>query len=425
MRPWGGVVKAFVATGFIIGYPLAGAVIPVHAATATTYSVDCGRGRTCPMKRLQKVIDESSDGDTILVNPGTYSGYLNFNGKSVTVMSTKGPALTILAGRHKNSVVTFENNETSDAVLQGVTVEDGSNSYGGGGIYIAGGASPTIRNDVVTRNVGCGGGAGIYVWYGDSLITDNTIEKNVGGSDVGCSGGGLDGGGILADGGDPTIIDNVIVDNTMDAGAGVAVSYGAALIEDNVIEGNNNDGSGGSSGIELYSTEAGTKIIQNVVVNEGTGTQSSEVRVATDDPAVLVNNTIVAAADDYAVWVDDSSSPPRLINNIIEGDQVPLGCGSTYSVNPYLSHNDVWGPSSATGICAELLDSQSNISVAAHFARLRSLNLHETASSPTVNAGENSDADYPFRLPATDLSGQPRIVGGTVEMGAYEYQGQS
>jgi hypothetical protein len=375
------------------------------------------------MQRLQRVIDEASDGDTVLVNPGTYQGHLNYDGKSITVRSTKGPAVTTLAGTHKSSVVIFESGETSDAVLQGMTVEKGYNLYDGGGIYIAGGASPTIRDDVIRRNVGCGGGAGIFVWYGAPLITDNTIKGNVGGSYAGCGGGGLDGGGVLAQDSDPTIVGNTIVDNTMDAGAGIAVTYGSALIEDNVIEGNNNGGSGGSSGIELYSTAAGTEVIQNLVINEGTGSQSSEVRVASDSPVALVSNTIFAAADDYGVWVDDSSSPPDLINNIIEGDQVPLGCGSTYTVNPYLSHNDVWGPSNATGVCAELLLSQSNIAVPADFVNLRKLNLHETSTSATVNAGENSDVEYPFTLPATDLSGQPRIVGGTVDMGAYEFQG--
>ena len=44
-------------------------------------------------------------------------------------------------------------------------------------------------------------------------------------------------------------------------------------------------------------------------------------------------------------------------------------------------------------------------------------NLRLQSSSPCINAGDNA-----YVTTATDLDGNPRIVGGTVDMGAYEYQ---
>ncbi len=44
-------------------------------------------------------------------------------------------------------------------------------------------------------------------------------------------------------------------------------------------------------------------------------------------------------------------------------------------------------------------------------------NLRLQSNSPCINAGNNADAST-----GTDLDGKPRIVGGTVYMGAYEYQ---
>ena len=44
-------------------------------------------------------------------------------------------------------------------------------------------------------------------------------------------------------------------------------------------------------------------------------------------------------------------------------------------------------------------------------------NLRLQPNSPCINAGDNS-----YVTGATDLDGNPRISGGTVDIGAYEYQ---
>jgi hypothetical protein len=51
---------------------------------------------------------------------------------------------------------------------------------------------------------------------------------------------------------------------------------------------------------------------------------------------------------------------------------------------------------------------------------LASGDLRLQADSPCINAGKNS-----YLLPTTDLAGNPRISGGTVDLGAYEYQNPS
>ncbi len=66
---------------------------------------------------------------------------------------------------------------------------------------------------------------------------------------------------------------------------------------------------------------------------------------------------------------------------------------------------------------APLPGGTGNISNEPLFVNLSAGDYHLTASSPCINAGDNS-----FIPNSTDLDGNPRIVGGTVDIGTYEYQ---
>ena len=81
---------------------------------------------------IQAGIDGSSNGDTVIVRDGTYVENINFNGKAITLKSENGPATTIIDGNQAGTVVTIESGEGSDSVLEGFTVTNGSNTYGGG-----------------------------------------------------------------------------------------------------------------------------------------------------------------------------------------------------------------------------------------------------------------------------------------------------
>lgn len=101
---------------------------------------------------IQAAINASSDGDTIIVSRGTYEENINFNGKIITVCSryflTRDIAdieNTIITGADGNSVVIFENGETSSTKLCGFTITNENATYTrGGGIYIVD-SSPTIQ----------------------------------------------------------------------------------------------------------------------------------------------------------------------------------------------------------------------------------------------------------------------------------------
>ena len=80
---------------------------------------------------IQDAIDAATNGDTIIVRPGTYVENIDFLGKEITLISEQGPEVTIIdGGKPSNpdygSVVTFINGESPNTILEGFTITNGT-----------------------------------------------------------------------------------------------------------------------------------------------------------------------------------------------------------------------------------------------------------------------------------------------------------
>ena len=154
-----------------------------------------------PFATIQKGIDSASDGDTVLVSAGTYVENINYNGKNITVVG-EDRETTIIDGDSSGSVVRFENEEDSTAVLSGFTITNGSgkldeyDSAQGGGIYVKS-SSPYLKDLIISDNEvleGYSNGAGIYFAGSTSLIENILIRDNNAGylaSGIGLAGGNI------------------------------------------------------------------------------------------------------------------------------------------------------------------------------------------------------------------------------------------
>jgi beta propeller repeat protein len=348
---------------------------------------------------IQQAIQESNDGDVVVVEPGTYFETINFLGKNIVVTGTDpgNPDIvagTVINGNNKGSVVTFENGETPDAVLTGLTISGGSGTVNplfgqivwGAGIYCAG-ASPTITKNVISNNnvpitiVGQSVienyGGGIACIESDALITHNIIKDNA----------VFAGAGIFTyPSGHPTISNNLIYNNSAYIGGGVILLYAGRLIN-NTIVGNDasNDimGQTGYAG-NIYTASAPElmcEIINNIICNAKSG--GGIFSVGTGEDLVAFNN----------VW-----------NNV----------GGNYGLlNPQTGEQIVNPTVDRTG-------RDGNISEDPLFVNPQGNDYHLQLESPCISAG---DPKYVPEPGETDMDGDDRIYAVRIDIGADEYVG--
>ncbi|MBT3379881.1 MAG: hypothetical protein HN742_03395 [Lentisphaerae bacterium] len=166
-----------------------------------------GTGRPdAPYATIQLAIDLAEPGGDVVIFGGTdvapavFTGpgnvNLTFRGKEITVRSDSPefPERTIIdcGGEDGTRGVHFESGETTDSLLEGITIRNGRHSYGGG-IACEDGVSPTIRRCVLESNtayavagdLGFGGG-----FYARDASPD-LIECEIRGNTAEITGGGV------------------------------------------------------------------------------------------------------------------------------------------------------------------------------------------------------------------------------------------
>ena len=380
---------------------------------------------------IQGGIDAASNGDTVLVAPGTYVENINFHGKAITVTSSGGAPATIIDGGAKTSVVTFNRGEGPASLLSGFTIQNGNTYSYAGGIQITN-SSPTITGNLITGNRATQG-LGINVYGGSPLIKNNTITANTQIGSGGGGGGGIQTGGTSDNPSSPAILGNVITHNTLQGGGnggGIHAGYfGRPIIQNNLIQGNYAYNYGG--GISIWSYD-GAIVAQNLVLDNssGGGGGGGGVAIYASSSVALINNTIVGnTAYDRSSGIYVASLSPQsntIANNIVvaASGQTPVVCDPIWSQSsPVFDHNDFYSATGgiSSGVCV-VPAPPANMSTEPQFVDPAG-DFHLQASSPAIDAGNNLAAN----LPQADYSGNPRILDGNnncvsaVDLGAYEF----
>ncbi len=179
------------------------------SAFATTWTVD-DDGLDFPkadFDNIQAAVDAASDGDEIIVMPGTYTStadeVVDTDGKAITIKASGTPGETIIDGEGARGVVYCHSGEGADTIIEGFTITGGSDTYGGGIRFDE--RSPTITGCTISDNTATSGGGGIFCRDSSSpTITGCTISDNT---------TTYYGGGIYCEDSSPMLTDTLVCSN--------------------------------------------------------------------------------------------------------------------------------------------------------------------------------------------------------------------
>lgn len=317
-----------------------------------------------PKRTIQAAINTANHGDTIIVLPGVYVETIDLNGKAITLMSSAGPAGTIIDGGGNGPIVTMNSLEGPNTVIDGFTIRNGfTNTDGGAGMFIAL-ATPTVQNCTFESNIaggatGWGGGirginssatisgcrflnnsasrgGGAHFLFGQPNIIDCEFEDNQ------ATGFGWGGALYLGSLTGTTISGTLFLGNTAYDSAGIAAQSSAFTVTDCTFTGNVGSRRGGAIGsLSTVSLAVTGCHFESNVVSNPTDSNGGGISVAHGDTVILNSTFVNNSADQfgsavYAVHhdslaVQNCNFTGNVSNNIGYGSALMIS-GGTASV---------------------------------------------------------------------------------------------
>ncbi len=420
-----------------------------------------------PYPTIQAAIGDANPGDTVVVAPGTYTGLgnwdIDFLGKAITVrgVDPNDPSVvsnTVIDCGGAGGGFYFHSGEGPNSIVEGLTITNGNTDSGGAIMVVS--SSPLIHKCNIIGNHADRDGGGIYYsgWsYSPSMMV---VNCNITGNHAMFGGGGIScfgpsttiiidcnisdntafylGGGIYSGG--PFIVDNCrIVNNQSYLGGGILCAYtpGTPTINRSVIAGNISLMGPGGGGIYLENSIINMN--NTIVAGNVSGRNGGGLYIGSQAGAIAKGCTFVGneAPDRGGGVFMVSSSGFSGTNSIFWGNSDSSGTGELAQIYPISAGSSVLfsciqddDPDDASIPCGGA--DYGNIDDDPLFVRMPNDggdgwgvggnddygDLHLLPGSPCIDIG---DPNYVPEPNETDLDGKPRVIGGQIDMGAYEF----
>ena len=293
-------------------------------------------------------------------------------------------------------------NHYGSPTVTNCTFSGNSANTNGGGMYSDGMvnaySSPTVTNCTFSGNSALDLGGGMYNGYSSPTVTNCTFSGNS---------ANHDGGGMFTSNGSPTVTNCTFSGNSARFGGGGMVNWGSSspTVTNCTFIGNTAKHGGGMfdviGGGASGPTLTNCTFSGNSAWNGNGGGMNNYNSSSTITNCTFSGNSASLGGGGMYNRVDSS---PTVTNCILWGDSAPSG--------PEIFNDET---SSATVSYSDVQDGWSglgNIEADPLFADADGRLL---PGSPCIDAGDDSAV-----LVATDLDGNPRIVGLAVDMGAFE-----
>ena len=337
---------------------------------------------------IQAGINVTVDGDTVLVQPGTYVENINFNGSNIKVASlfyttqdTSYISQTIIDGNQNGSVVTFESGEDSTAVLSGFTITNGDTGSGGGIRCVV--SNPKLINLIISNNSASVNGGGICCAESSPSLDNVIIMNNSAGW----------GGGVMFHNSNSNFKNVVITGNfAWYSGGGIDFYTCNPDLENVLIAGNQAVDKGGGIFFELLCNPN----LVNVIITDNSAEYGGGI-FSWISNSNLINVTLSNNSADFGGGIYCRDANPNLVNCILWND-LPE---ETY-------FDESSGPNSITIFYSDIQDGEAgivtnnngivnwlegNIDDDPMFVDPLNNDYHLTENSPCIDAG---NPNFPF-----------------------------
>ena len=368
------------------------------------------------------ILDSKFTGNSATINGGGIANY----GGIAELSNSKFLQNTAICG---GAIVNDGSSTPATLTALGSTFSENSATDNGGAIINYNGSMAVQDASFSSNSASFGGGIFNYSAGGQTTLTvsDSTFFNNTITND---------GGGIANYGGDVYVANTTFLNNAANIGAGIHSALGTLAVERAIFACNTatygggifSDGKTGTATLDVSNSifSNNVAIVGGAILNDGfngvaevTVTNSTITgNLAADKGGGILTNCIAAdtVLNNTIVANNESTNGPDIVHEdggIFSGAHNLIGDGSgqTYFVNG--ANGNIVGTAESPIDPRFVRDPASGGDYGDLWLR---------PDSPAVDAGNNMLAvDYSGTPLSTDLAGNPRVRGGTVDMGAYEY----